>query len=393
MSVDPTPIVAQRRSRLDQTMDELGVGALLTSDPFSVRYATGTRNMLVHGMTGPDRFALVFAGGPAIVWEFAGCEHLTRDAPFVDELRIAPGLTMKKTPNFSEHIAAFASEVAAECTLRLGQGEPLAIEGMNPPTAAALCQEGLALADGVAVTQTAMTIKQPAEVTAMRAAVAMTERAALDMRDAIVPGATEQQVWAEFHRSLVAEGGELVVTRLLQAGERTFPYFQEASANALRSGDLVCFDSDAVGLGGYSVDFSRTFLCGDEGPSAIQRELFGLAEEQLAHNAANLRPGSSFADFARAAFDVPEPYARYGYYQLAHGLGMLGGHPNIPRASEEPYPLPGAFEPGMVICVESYVGDPDSRQGVKLENQYLILDDGVEQMSTFPLDQRLSAAR
>ena len=68
---------------------------------------------------------------------------------------------------------------------------------------------------------------------------------------------------------------------------------------------------------------------------------------------------------------------------------IAGGHPNIPRVGDGPYPLPGCFEPGMVICVESYVGDPDSQQGVKLENQYLITADGVEQMSTYPFDDRL----
>ena len=47
----------------------------------------------------------------------------------------------------------------------------------------------------------------------------------------------------------------------------------------------------------------------------------------------------------------------------------------------------------MVICVESYVGDPDTHQGVKLENQYLIRDDGVEVMSTYPFDARLAGSQ
>lgn len=52
--------------------------------------------------------------------------------------------------------------------------------------------------------------------------------------------------------------------------------------------------------------------------------------------------------------------------------------------------LPGEIEPGMVLCVESYIGDPETRQGVKLEDQFLIHHDHVEQMSTYPLDPRLS---
>ena len=86
---------------------------------------------------------------------------------------------------------------------------------------------------------------------------------------------------------------------------------------------------------------------------------------------------------------MPEPYRAYGYYQLAHGLGLTGGHPNVPRIGERRYGLPGEIEPGMVLCIESYIGDPHSRQGVKLEDQFLIHDDHVEQLSTYPLDRRL----
>lgn len=391
MSIDPKDLVGQRRNRLNQVLEAMGLLALLTCDPFSIRYATGTRNMLVHGLTGPDRLALIMLDGPTILWEFAGCDHLTADASFVDELREAPGLTAKKTLDHEREIARFAAEVTETYHRHAGRTGTLAIERIDPPVADALRAGGLFLGDGVAAMQTAMSIKQPAEVEAMTAAVRMTEAAVVHMEAAIAPGTTEQQVWAEFHRALIAEGGELVVARLLQAGERTFPYFREASAHTMAEGDLVCFDSDAIGLGGYSVDFSRTFLCGDGPATDTQRWLYELTREQLEHNAANLAPGRSFEDFARLAFDVPKPYARYGYYQLAHGLGMTGGHPNVPRLGAEPYPLPGEIRPGMVLCVESYVGDPASRQGVKLENQYLILDDGVEQMSTYPLNSQLLA--
>ncbi|MEM9522102.1 MAG: Xaa-Pro peptidase family protein [Actinomycetota bacterium] len=390
MSIDDATLVGQRRRRLHQVMADLGVDALLTADPFSVRYATGTRNMLVHGLTGPDRLALVIADGPSTLWEFAGCEHLTAAAAHVDEHRLAPALSAKKVVDPRADIVRFTGEVADLVCRTAGPGAVLAVDRIESSVVEAFNAHPFRLADGVAVMQTAMMIKQPAEMDAMRHAMAITEVAAADMERAIQPGRSEQAVWAEFHRALIEHGGELVVTRLLQAGPRTFPYFQEASAHLMDEGDLVCFDSDAVGAGGYSVDFSRTFLCGAGPASPKQRHLHELAFEQLQHNAANLEAGRSFESFAAAAFDVPEPYARYGYYQLAHGLGLAGGHPNIPRTGDGPYPLPGRFEPGMVICVESYVGDPDSGQGVKLENQFLIHDNTVETMSTYPFSTALT---
>ena len=43
----------------------------------------------------------------------------------------------------------------------------------------------------------------------------------------------------------------------------------------------------------------------------------------------------------------------------------------------------------MVICIESYVGSATSGQGVKLEDQFLIHEDRVERLSTYPFDARL----
>jgi Xaa-Pro aminopeptidase len=367
------------------------IPALLTADPISILYATGARNMTVHGLTGPDRFALVFVDGPTILYEFAGCDHLAVGIPTIDEIRPAPGITAKKSLYFADEIATFADEVLGECRHHLGvDAMVLAVEKMDFPMTDALRTRGIHLADATLIVQLAMAIKQPAEVTAIREAMTAVERATHDLEAAIAPGATENEVWSAFHHGLIANGGEFVVTRLLQSGERTFPYFLESSDHRLAAGDLVCFDTDAMSLFGYSIDFSRTFLCGDVDATPVQRRLYGLAREQLEHNAANLAPGRRFEEFARLAFDVPEPHRDYGYYQLAHGLGLAGGHPNVPRTGPGRYGLPGDIEPGMVICVESYIGDPATEQGVKLEDQFLIHDDRVEQMSTYPLDRRLS---
>jgi Xaa-Pro aminopeptidase len=385
-------LLAERKRRLVEVMRSHGVPALLTTDPISILYATGARNMTVHGFTGPDRFVLLLADGPTILYEFAGCDHLAVDLPTIDEIRPAPGISAKKTLYYTDEIAAFADEVLAECRRHLDDGSlVLAVEKMDFPMTDALRARGLRLADATVVMQLAMAIKQPAEVAAIRQSMAAVEQATAELEAAIAPGATENEVWAAFHRALIANGGEYVVSRLLQSGARTFPYFLEASDSRLADGDLVCFDTDAMGLLGYSIDFSRTFLCGDGEPTPTQRHLYALALEQLQHNAANLAPGRSFEEFARRAFDVPEPHRAYGYYQLAHGLGLAGGHPNVPRIGEGRYGLPGVIEPGMVLCVESYIGDPDSRQGVKLEDQFLVHDDHVEQLSTYPLDRRLLA--
>ncbi len=46
----------------------------------------------------------------------------------------------------------------------------------------------------------------------------------------------------------------------------------------------------------------------------------------------------------------------------------------------------GVFEENMVICVESYIGEVGGKQGVKLENQYLVTNNGLECLATLPLN-------
>ena len=43
----------------------------------------------------------------------------------------------------------------------------------------------------------------------------------------------------------------------------------------------------------------------------------------------------------------------------------------------------------MVMCVESYVGEFGGREGVKLEQMVVILDDGYQLLSTFPYEEVL----
>ena len=391
--IDSASLISQRKHRLLEVMRSSDVTAILTSDPISILYATGARNMTIHGFTGPDRFMLLFQDGYTILFEFAGCEHLAADLPEIDEIRPAPGITAKKTLLYADQVSAFADEIHSLFRSHLGMGETrIAVEKLEFPMTDSLRAKGFHLLDAGPTVQMAMAIKQESELDAIRQAMNVVESATRELEQAITPGATENEVWAAFHRGLIAHGGEYVVTRLLQAGERTFPYFLESSDHKLQSGDFVCFDTDSMSLHSYSIDFSRTFLCGSEAPTNQQRMLYGLALEQLEHNASNLAPGRSFEEFARHAFDVPERYRDYGYYQLAHGLGLAGGYPNVPRIGEGTYGLPGEMLPGMVLCIESYIGDPETRQGVKLEDQYFIHADHVERLSRYPLDSRLTDA-
>jgi Xaa-Pro dipeptidase len=73
---------------------------------------------------------------------------------------------------------------------------------------------------------------------------------------------------------------------------------------------------------------------------------------------------------------------------MGHGSGEF---PNIPHLSADmPYPIEGAVEAGMVLCIESYIGCARSGQGIKLEDQLLITETDLERMSASArFDERL----
>ena len=48
----------------------------------------------------------------------------------------------------------------------------------------------------------------------------------------------------------------------------------------------------------------------------------------------------------------------------------------------------GFVEPGMVLCVETFVGRRGWGEGVKLEEQVLVPEDGREVLSDYPLGLR-----
>lgn len=374
-------------------MHRRGVAAVLTADPINIIYGCGARNMTIFGMMGPSRFLLLFANGPSILFEFAGSEHLADALVTVDEVRPAPGITANSGPGFRAAATAFAGEIAADCRRQAGYGKDksfeLAVERVDFLLTDALRTEGLPLLDATEVFLEARLIKQPPEIAVLRQAVQRVEHAVGCVEQSLTAGATEVEVWAAFHRDLIALGGEYVSTRLLQSGQNTFPYFKEAGERVIHDGDLLCIDTDAIGFGGYAVDLSRTFLCGAQTPTPVQRLLYSRAYDQLHHNAALLVPGLSFEEFAMQAWHVPEEHRPYGYYCLLHGLGLCGEHPYVPLHREGlPYPMPGQFEPGMVVCIESYIGEPTSAQGVKLEDQFLITSSGAERLTTYPFDQR-----
>lgn len=376
-------VASARAAKLRAEMRVAGVPIVLIQDPINIVYACGATNMTLFAMRTAARFLMVFAEGPTILFEYRGCEHLARGLATVDRILPARGLCHVTSGGKSqESCAAFAREIAG---LAREYGTPPALLGIDRlpfPAVDALRVEGFTPTDADVIFGAARRHKLPDEIVLMREGLHRVIDAAAEMAARIEPGRGETEIWADFQRPFLAQGGQYVTTRLAQGGPNTYPYFQQASDRPLRAGELFCFDTDANGFECYATDFSRTFLCGDGPANPVQKDLFAKAKAQLDWNVDLIRPGLSFREIAERAWPVPEEHLDSRYYCIGHGLGLSGEVPNIPHIEPNtPYPLDGGPEPGMVICVESYIGSAGSGQGVKLEDQLMVTETGVDRMS------------
>ena len=97
-----------------------------------------------------------------------------------------------------------------------------------------------------------------------------------------------------------------------------------------------------------------------------------------------MKPGLSFREVTEKGFKQPEQFRDQHYAVMAHGIGMSDEWPCIYYPQDEALIYDGELQPGMAMCVESYVGEVRGAEGVKLEEQVLITEDGCDSCRNSP---------
>jgi Xaa-Pro dipeptidase len=358
-------------------------GALLY-DPINIRYALDCPNMQVWTLHNPVRYALIFAAGPAILFEFRSAMHLARGLETIDELRPAKSwIYMTDGERVPDNARAWAGEIAALVREHGGGNRRVAIDRLEFEGHGALAREGLTLVDGAPINERARSIKSDDEIVLMGWTLRVCEAGMARMYEHSLPGISEQELWAHLHFENARSGGEWIETRLLTCGPRTNPWYSECSDRPCGLGEMIAFDTDMIGPYGYCADLSRSWTCGFTAMTGQQRRLYMTAVEQIEHNLGVIGDGVSFAEFNEKSWRVPERHQPYRYSLAAHGVGMADEWPLVPLHMDFASAHGGQFEKGMVICVESLIAEAGS-ESVKLETQVLVTEQGVHRLDTFP---------
>ncbi len=387
----PTDLDVVRRYRLERLRAELrrqDVAGGLFFNQLNTRYATDATNMQVWCAHYETRCVFVASEGPVILFDYGNYPHLATDLPTVDEYRVNSSFYyFTAGGRGEERVKIFAKEIADLVRTYGGGNKRLAIDHLSHMGCKALMDEGVEIHEGEGLAEDARCIKSPEEMELMKAAIWACEEGMKSMREAMRPGITENALWAKLHETNIRLGGEWIETRLLSSGPRTNPWFRECSMREIEKGDMVSFDTDLVGPYGYCSDISRSWLCGDGKPSDEQRRIYAAAYEQIQYNIGVLKPGMSLREVSEKAWPIPEEYLSNRYGSLIHGVGLADEYPSIKHwADFAAKGYDGIVTPGMTLCVESFIGVEGGKEGVKLEEQVLITETGVEVLSSYPFE-------
>ena len=377
-----------RSYRLDRVRNELkknNIEACILFDPVNVRYALDTVNMSVYNMHNLTRYCFIPVDGPTILYEYFNCEILSKGLNLIDEIR--PAITWDYFSNGDQselQLKKWVNEVN-DLSNSYFKSKKIAIDVINGPAVNELNKKGIQVLEAKKILEQARVIKSSEEIKCMRAALDVADIGIIKMRDYLKSGITEDELWSILHKTNIENGGEWIECRILSSGSRTNPWMQESSNKIIQDGEIVSFDTDMVGPYGYCADISRAFVCGNKF-NEYQKKIYLTAVEQIDYNSRLIKDGVSFREFTEKAWILPEKFYGNRYSVMLHGIGLCDEWPAI-RYPTDGGERSGTFQKNMTITLESYIGEVGGNEGVKLEQQYLVGENGLELMSHHPLEQ------
>jgi len=376
-----------RSYRLDRVKKELeknNLEACILFDPVNVRYALDTVNMSVYNMHNLTRYCFIPIDGPVILYEYFNCEGFSSHLNLINEVR--PAITWDYFSNGDQagvQLDKWINEIK-DLTNSYCKSKKLAIDVINGPAVTALNKAGIEVVDAKLIVEQARVIKSPEELKCMKASIEVAEIGINKMREELKAGMTENELWSILHKTNIENGGEWIECRILSSGSRTNPWMQESSNKVIQKSEIVSFDTDMVGPYGYCADISRAFVEGHKF-NEDQKKLYLMAVEHINYNSRLIKPGMSFKEFTEKSWKLPDEYYGNRYSCMVHGIGLCDEWPMI-RYPTDGGQRKGHFEKNMTITVESYIGKVGGKEGVKLEQQYLVGQNGLELMSHHPLE-------
>jgi Xaa-Pro aminopeptidase len=384
--VDFARLREYRLGRAMAALEASDLGALLVYDNNNIRYLTGvaigewTRDKLC-------RYALYTRTGELFLWDFGSAAvHHRMYCPWLKpEHCIASYTTMRGATAPEAHLPERAvTEIKGILADAGVAGMPVGLDFVELSMLSELQRQGVDVRDGQQVMLDARQLKSADEITLLTTAAAMVDGVYQEITDALKPGVRENEIVALANKRLYEMGSDDVESINAVSGERCNPHPHNFSDRMIRPGEQAFFDI-MHSFNGYRTCYYRTFSVGSS--TLAQRDAYARASEWMEAAITAIKPGVSTDQVARLwpaapEFGLPDEKTAFGL-QFGHGLGLaLHERPIISRLSSLDAPM--EIQKGMVFAVETYCPASDGVSAARLEEEVVVVDDGVEIITRFP---------
>jgi Xaa-Pro aminopeptidase len=366
-----------RLSRARMMMEKYDLGALVCFVGENIRYITSVyqgnwkNNIFI-------RYCVLPRGGDPVLFETAGSdmECAKIDAPWLKG-NIRPAITWKWAETAEEMMAdrmvASVYRVLEEHKLTK---EKIGVDMMDPSASAAFQRANLTLVSAWPAMSGARVIKTPDEIECLKISSAIGDTSMWKIENEwLKPGVTEAHITAKVNEYLYEKGFDFVYDIIVASGGNTSPYRRWHTDKTIRQGDLVIVDQNAIGPGGYFVDFVRCFKV-DGKLTAREKDLYKECHESMYAAIEMMKAGNTTKDVAeKLPVYADDEFGTVTLQQFAHSIGLsLYEGMWISRAYSLEYPVP--LQEGMYFAAETFAGHPGLEQTVRLEENLLVTKDG-----------------
>ena len=374
-----------RLGRLRKSMLEQNISLSILVNPVSLRYAIDFDEYQLFQSHIPTCYLFVPAHGPLVM------HGATRHTfPNVFEYRRPHFITPFDSGFDLSNSVKLLSNDVDNFVREYGHNKNIAIERVSSLISNSLQTLGYQISDAECLVEKAKVIKCDTEIKCIKHSIDVAEYGLKLMQENTFAGLTERQVWSILHQVNIANNGSWIEGHMFSSGPRTNPWLQEASERVIETGDMVSMDTDMIGPRGYMADISRSWVCGGGSGNSEQRKAYQNAYDELHFNIEAIKPGITFSELSRGAFQRKEAFISNRYPCVYHGAGLSDEYPKIYYQEDwarDGYD--GIVEPNMVLCVESYSGEKGGEVGVKLEQMVLVTDTELEVLSHYPFEDNL----
>ncbi len=235
-------------------------------------------------------------------------------------------------------------------------------------------------------------VKSPAELARIEQAIAITVEGQKAARALIAAGTDrwEYEVEAQIFAAFRSRGAGLAFPAIAGAGFNSTVLHYESNCAPMRAGDLVVVDIGAR-VGHYCGDLTRTYPVGGVF-SPRQREIYALVLEAHRRALTDYCPGEDTLKAlterckaflkesplrARDADGKEQTMDAFMPHGLSHYLGL-----DVHDVGDREIPI----VPGGVITVEPGIYIPSEGIGVRIEDNYLVTETGLQRLGP-PLEQ------